>query len=340
MLHLFESPGGRSEQQMVEEQVSLMEQAEELGFDSLWPAEHHFSEYGVCGSPAVNLAAIARTTKRIRLGTGVVILPFHHPVRVAEDFAMLDLLSGGRVDLGVGRGYQPIEFQGFGVDQRKSREIFDESIEIIRRCWTEERLNFEGRHYRFEDVEVRPRPLQQPHPPIWMAALSEETFEKAGRLGFNLLLSPVFGGSLQTAGERIKRYREALAANGHDPSTREVGALVMTYAGKTQEQARKEFADPVIWYFRTFGKYVAPKLGQPPVEGYEWYTQIRDLASTVSHGAVFCGEVDHVTARLSELEEITGIDHVLCWTRLGGLADDLVTAHMERMRDTVMPALR
>lgn len=346
MLHLFESPGGRSEQQMVDEQVSLMEGAEELGFDSLWPAEHHFSEYGVCGSPAVNLAAIARTTKRIRLGTGVVVLPFHHPVRVAEDFAMLDLLSGGRVDLGVGRGYQPIEFDGFGVDQTKSREIFDESIEIIRRAWTDERLNFEGKHYRFHDLEVRPRPLQQPHPPIWMAALSEETFEKAGRLGFNLLLSPVFGGSLQTAGDRIKRYREALAENGHDPATREVGALVMTYAGKTQEQARAEFADPVIWYFRTFGKYVAPKLGQPPVEGYEWYTQIRDLASVVEwetlldHGAVFCGETDFVTERLSELESITGIDHVLCWTRLGGLSDELVTGHMERMRDSVMPALR
>jgi natural product biosynthesis luciferase-like monooxygenase protein len=346
MLHLFESPGERSEHQMIVENVSLMEKAEDYGFDSLWPAEHHFSEYGVCGSPAVNLAAIARTTTKIRLGTGVVVLPFHHPVRVAEDFAMLDNLSGGRVDLGVGRGYQPIEYAGFGIDQTQSREIFDESIEVIRRAWTDDRLNFEGKHYRFEDVEVRPRPFQQPHPPIWMAALSEETFEKAGQLGFNLLLSPVFGGSLQIAGDRIKRYREALAQAGHDPATREVGALVMTYTGKTHEQARAEFADPVIWYFRTFGKYVAPKLGQPPVESYEWYTEIRDLASVVEwqtlldHGAVFCGEADYVTEKLADLEQVTGIDHVLCWTRLGGLAEDLITGHMERMRDRVMPALR
>jgi natural product biosynthesis luciferase-like monooxygenase protein len=294
----------------------------------------------------VSLAAIARTTKKIRLGTGVVVLPFHNPVRVAEDFAMLDHLSNGRVELGIGRGYQPIEFQGFGVDQTQSRELFDESIEVIRRAWTEERLNFEGKHYRFEDVEVRPRPFQRPHPPIWMAALSEETFEKAGKLGFNLLLSPVFGGSLLNARDRIQRYREALAKAGHDPSTREVGALVMTYSGKTQEEARKEFADPVIWYFRTFGKYVAPKLGQPPVEGYEWYTSIRDLASVVAwetlldHGAVFCGEADFVTEKLAELEQVTGIDHVLGWTRLGGLSEDLITAHMERMRDQIMPALR
>jgi natural product biosynthesis luciferase-like monooxygenase protein len=346
MLHLFESPMGRSAQEMVEEQVSLMERAEALGFDSVWPAEHHFSEYGFCASPALSLAAIARRTSRIRLGSGVVVLPFNHPIRVAEDYAMLDLLSGGRVELGIGRGYQPIEFQGYGVDQTRSREIFDESIEVIRQAWTQERVNFEGKHYRFHDVDVRPKPLQRPHPPIWLAALSEETFEKAGRLGFNLLLSPVFGGSLKTARDRVTRYREALERAGHDPSTREVGALVMTYVGEKQEQARKEFADPVIWYFRTFGKYVAPKLGQPGVESYEWYTQIRDLASVVewdqllSHGAVVCGEADYVTERVAEIRDEVGIDHLLCWTRLGGLSDDLVTANMELMRDRVMPALR
>jgi hypothetical protein len=120
----------------------------------------------------------------------------------------------------------------------------------------------------------------------------------------------------------------------------------MTNTSKTQEQAHKEFADPVIWYFRTFGKFVAPKLGQPPIEGYEWYTDIRDLASVVewdtllSHGAVICGEQDYVTEKLHEMQEITGIDHLLGWTRLGGLSDDLVTAHMERMRDSIMPSLR
>ncbi|MBW1844821.1 MAG: LLM class flavin-dependent oxidoreductase [Deltaproteobacteria bacterium] len=346
LLHLFESPAGRSEKQMLDEQVRLMETAEDYEFDSVWPAEHHFSEYGVCGSPALNLAAIARTTKRVRLGTGVVVLPFHHPIRVAEDFAMLDQLSGGRVEFGVGRGYQPVEFEGFGVDQTRSREIFDESIEVIRRCWTEDKLNFEGKHYQFKDLDVRPKPLQQPHPPIWMAALSEETFEKAGRLGFNLLLSPVFGGSLQGAADRIKRYRDSLAKHGHDPETRKVGALVMAYAGQTQEIARQEFSKPVMWYFRTFGKYVAPKVGQPAIEGYEWYTDMRDAVNVVQwdqlleHGAVICGETDYVTDRIAELKELTGIDHFLGWTRLGGISDELMLGHMERMRDHVMPSLR
>src|SRR5690606_37223043 len=123
MLHLFENPIGKTEHEIVREQMELMVAAEDLGFDSIQPAEHHFSEYGYLASPQVSLAAVAARTSRIRLGTGVVVLPFHNPIRVAEDFAFLDLLSDGRVDLGVGRGYQPMEYRGFGVDQTQSREI-------------------------------------------------------------------------------------------------------------------------------------------------------------------------------------------------------------------------
>ncbi|MEE3330921.1 MAG: LLM class flavin-dependent oxidoreductase [Myxococcota bacterium] len=346
LLHLFESPEGRSENEMIDEQVGLMEAAEEHGFDSVWAAEHHFSEYGICGSTALNLAAIARTTTRIRLGSGVVILPFHHPVRVAEDFATLDQLSGGRVELGVGRGYQPVEFEGFGIDQSKSATMFDEALEVLLKCWEDDRVTYQGEHYQLHDVEVRPKPLQKPRPPVWMAALSPESFEKAGRLGLNLLLSPVFGGSLQGAADLIKQYREALAAHGHDPATREVGALVMTYTGTSQEKAREEFARPVLWYFQTFGKFVAPKVGQPAVEGYEWYTAMRDAVNAVEweqlveHGTVLCGESAYVAEHLHELKEVTGIDHLLGWTRLGGMPTELLMGHMERMRDTVMPELR
>src|SRR5208337_4411471 len=144
MLHLFENPVGKSEYQIVKEQFDLMRAAEDLGFDSIWPAEHHFTEYGYCASPALSLAAVASVTKRIRLGTGVVVLPFHNPIRVAEELAMLDLMSDGRLDFGVGRGYQPLEFKGFQIDQAKSRGIFNESLEVIMQAWTQERVNFKG----------------------------------------------------------------------------------------------------------------------------------------------------------------------------------------------------
>ena len=166
MLHLFENPIDKTEHQIVREQLDLMRAAEDYGFDSVWPAEHHFTEYGYCASPAVTLAAVAAVTKRVRLGTGIVVLPFHNPIRVAEDFAMLDLMSDGRVDLGVGRGYQPVEYRGFQVDQEKSRGIFNEALQVIVQAWTQERINFKGAHYNIVDQPVRPKPLQKPHPPI------------------------------------------------------------------------------------------------------------------------------------------------------------------------------
>lgn len=346
VLHLFESPMGRSDSEMVREQISLMQVAEDYGFDSIWPAEHHFSEYGVCASPAVTLAALAGTTRCIRLGTGVVVLPLHHPVRVAEEFALLDILSGGRVELGVGRGYQPAEFRGYAVDQTRSRDLFDESLEVILRAWRDERLSFKGEHYQFEDVDVRPRPLQQPHPPVWMAALSEDSFEKAGRLGLNLLFSPVFGGSLEVAAGLFKRYRDALEKAGYDPSTRDVGALVMIYAGRSQEQARQEFAPSVIWYLRTYSRHVAPHVGEPAIKGYENYTLLRDATKVLEWdqllqvGAAICGEADYVTERIAEIRDRIGVTTLLCWTRMGGLPTERVLGHMAAMRDHVMPALR
>ena len=150
-LHLFENPMGRTEKEIVDEQFDIMVRAEEFGFDSIWPAEHHFSEYGYCASPAVTLAALATRTQKVRLGTGVVVLPLNHPLRVAEDYALLDLLSGGRVDLGVGRGYQPHEFAGYGVDQTRSRDMFRESVELIQQAWTQERFSYEGEFYQVQD---------------------------------------------------------------------------------------------------------------------------------------------------------------------------------------------
>ena len=346
MLHLFENPLGRTEKEIVDEQFDLMVQAEDYGFDSVWPAEHHFSEYGYCASPAVSLAAVAARTKRIRLGTGVVVLPLNHPVRVAEDFAIIDLLSDGRVDLGVGRGYQPHEFQGYGVDQTQSRDMFHESIEIIQKAWTEERFSYEGRFYQLHDLSVRPKPLQKPHPPIWMASLSPETFQLCGRYGFNLLCAPVFGFDVNRGAAQIEEYREALRQHGRDPAQQEIGALTMTYVADTSQQALDDFSQPVMWYYKTFSKYIAPPKGQDPVPTYEMYTRARDFLevatweAVVQGGAVIAGSPDQVVDRIGRVSELCGISHYLCWTRIGGLAHDKVLRSMELMASKVMPQLR
>ncbi len=348
MLHLFENPVGKTEHQIIKEQMSLMYEAETLGFDSVWPAEHHFSEYGYCASPQVSLAAVAARTSRIRLGTGVVVLPFHNPVRVAEDFAFLDLMSDGRVDLGVGRGYQPMEYRGFGMEgsQAESREIFDEAIRLIRACWTQERVTFKGRHYQVEDLEVRPKPLQQPHPPVYMACLSPASFALAGRYGFNVLMSGAFGLSPEGAKEGIADYRAARKAAGHDPASGQIALLLKLYVGDTMDGAHSDFAGPVTWYYRTIAKYVAPPPGQAPVKSYEMYAATRRAAETLDFAALadsplmVCGDVDHCVEKLRQITREYGFNELLCWTRIGGLETRKVLRAMELMSGEVMPRLR
>lgn len=346
MLHLLENPMDKTEYQVVHEQMEILQAAEELGFDSVWPAEHHFSEYGYCVSTALMLAALVPVTKRIRLGTGIVILPFHNPVRVAEEFALLDLMSDGRVDFGVGRGYQPHEFRGYGIDQSQSRSMFAEALEVILQAWTCDRVNFSGRHYQVRDVPVRPKPLQKPHPPVWMAALSPESFVTAGQKGFNLLCAPVFGFGGRSGVDNLAAYRDALREHGHDVARKEVAALIMVYVADTAEQAARDFADPVIWYYRTFAKYIAPPPGEPPVKTYEPYVGVRDMAAQVTWeqlqmaGAVVCGSPKECVERIRQLHDLFGFTTLLCWTRLGGLDHRKVLHSMELMQRYVIPELR
>ena len=346
MLHLFENPMGTTAHQIITEQMELMVAAEDMGFDSVWPAEHHFSEYGIMGSPQVSLAAIAARTKRIRLGTGVVVLPFHNPVRVAEDFAFLDHISEGRVDFGVGRGYQPTEYKGFGLEmeQSDSRVMFDEAIRLVRQCWTEERVTFKGKYYNVEDLMVRPQPYQQPHPPIYMACLSPGTFELAGRYGFNVLMSAAFGLTPERAKQGIANYRKAREEAGHDPAEGQIACLVMVYPGETMEQARSDFRDPVIWYYRTIAKYVAPPTGE--VKTYEVYSKSRDFAQVVEFDdlvdgpVMVCGDTDHCTEKLIGMAREYGFNELLCWTRIGGLDNRKVLSAMAMLASDILPAVR
>ena len=344
MLHLFENPINKTEREIIKEQMELMLAAESLGFDSTWPAEHHFSEYGFCASPQLTLAALAMKTTRLRLCTGVVVLPFHHPVRVAEDFAFLDQLSDGRISLGLGRGYQPVEYRGYGVDQTRSREIFNEGVEIIRQAWTQDRVNFSGNHYQISDLEVRPHPYQKPTPPMYSAVLSPESFRLAGRSGMHLMMSAAFGATAEQAQQGIAEYRLGREEAGLDPMGGRIACLLMVYTADSVDQAHREFKDPVEWYYRTIAKYVADR-GRV-VKGYEMYSRTQQVASnlkfeTLLEGtSMVCGDPDHCAERLIELTNAYGFNELLVWTRLGGLDTKKVLRSMELLSDRVMPVVR
>jgi len=167
---------GKTEPQVYRETLDEIEQADRLGLDSVWLVEHHFMrEYSHASAPDLFLAAASQRTRRIRLGHAIVLLPFWHPVRVAERIATLDILSGGRVEFGVGRGFTPVEYETFGVKMEDSRSLVDESMDVILRAWQPGRVKHAGRHFKVADVEVLPKPVQTPHPPIWTAAVSPET---------------------------------------------------------------------------------------------------------------------------------------------------------------------
>jgi luciferase family oxidoreductase group 1 len=343
MLHLFENPAGKSERQVLKEEINLMRSAEDLGFDSVWASEHHFSEYGFCASPALTLAAVAPQTRNIRLGTGVTVLPFNHPVRIAEEIALLDLISDGRVDFGVGRGFQPIEYRGFHVDQSQSHEIFDEALDIVLQAWTQQKLDYPGKHFRFEVEHVMPKPLQRPHPPVWVAAVSADSFGAAGKRGLNLLCAPTFGFYGDTATKMIKRYRDGLRLAPNPTAPRDIGVLCMVFCGETEEQARRDFTGPVLWTYRTLAKYIAPPAGQQASQGYEIYEQLRSICASINWdelkaaGAVVCGDPDSCIKQISTLRERFGCTQLLCWTRMGGLESAKVTRSMELMSKRVIP---
>jgi alkanesulfonate monooxygenase SsuD/methylene tetrahydromethanopterin reductase-like flavin-dependent oxidoreductase (luciferase family) len=196
------------------------------GYDAVWLAEHHFTGYSVCPSVHVMAAHVAARTRRLRIGTAVTLAAFYHPLRIAEEVALLDVLSGGRINWGAGRGFDPREFAVFGVPSAESAERFREAVEIVLAAWTQERLSFAGRFHHYEDVEVLPKPRQKPHPPTWVAATSQAAIEWAARRGLSILMDP--HSPHPEIARKLAHYTEGLEKAGHEAAGREIpiGRLV------------------------------------------------------------------------------------------------------------------
>ena len=210
---------GLEDSQGYESFIEYVVEADRLGFAQLFMVEHHFTGQGQVSASMTVLAYLAARTRKIRLGTAVVVLPWHNPVLIAEQVATLDLLTGGRVDFGVGKGYRKAEFDGFCIPMEEATERFDEAMEIIRKAWTADgRFSHHGKRWHYENVLVEPEPLQRPHPPLWLAAGSHDSIRRAAREGYNLLLDQL--AQVEQIVQRIALFREECARVGraYDPA--------------------------------------------------------------------------------------------------------------------------
>jgi alkanesulfonate monooxygenase SsuD/methylene tetrahydromethanopterin reductase-like flavin-dependent oxidoreductase (luciferase family) len=302
--------------------LAFNEHAERLGFYSSFLIEHHFTGFDQVSATLTMLACLAMRTRTLRLGSGVLALPWHNPVLLAEQAATVDLVSSGRLDLGVGRGYRHAEFAGFGIAPQESESRFDEAVEVMTRSWTSaERFTHAGAYWRFEDIVVEPKPAQSPHPPLWMAAGSDASVTRAAEAGHNLILDQ-YAAPARIA-DRIATYRTQLAGRPFHPMNVAVARHV--HVADTEAEATAARRRLAAGTERILG--VARDPGSPErgshVLGYQ------QPGAADAHALY--GTPDQITEGLEELQD-TGVTYVL-------LILETDVAQLRRFRTDVIPRL-
>jgi len=276
------------------QRIEIMDRS---GYDAVWLTEHHFSDYSVCPSIPVMGAHVAARTKRLRIGAGVTLAAFYHPLRLAEEIALLDILSGGRVNWGAGRGFDQREFRTFKVPINESQERFREAVDIVMRAWASERLSYDGRFFSFDDVEVLPKPLQQPHPPMWVAAGSPEATKWAASAGYSILIGP--HGTHVEIGQQWELYRDWLSENGHTIGGREIPTARLLAIAPTDAEAAEIAQDGAKWLLKTYVDPTQLRFGDgDPVRRY--------IDSVVIHGTA-----DRVADQIARLHEEAHLDYLI-----------------------------
>lgn len=326
IFHLMESPRDKAYAELEAELAEQTAYAEELGFDGVWLAEHHFDrDYGLCPSTLMYAVRLAAVTKRIRIGSLVVVLTLHHPLRVASEAAFADVLTGGRLILGLGSGYAPYEFRGFGIELESRRERFKEGLEIVRRALAGETFSHQGRFYSFDEVTCYPRPLQQPLP-IWLTANSAGTAAFVAQQGTPLVLS---GSSLPLAELKanFSIYRQAWAEHGQSGQPM-VAINRMVYVADSDQQARADAEAGTMGYLaRQARVFNAGQRLNPDALRYEQF-----VGNMFTHG-----DPDTCAENIALLERELGLDYLICKFYVNGLTHRQVMASMRRFAEEVMP---
>ncbi|HEV8711775.1 MAG TPA: LLM class flavin-dependent oxidoreductase [Candidatus Binatia bacterium] len=321
---------GQTQAEAYQAAIAQAEWAEALGFDSVWTTEHHFARHGLNSAILTFSAHLAARTKHLRIGTAVLVLPYWDPLRLAEETAVVDIVSGGRLDVGIGRGYRYEEFRGFNVPVEESRGRFAECLDILHKAWTAESVSYSGTYYTVRDVSVRPQPLQHPHPPLWVSGTTPESIEWAARSGYHWMMAGGIISFLQMQ-EARKRYDAALAAAGRHPGEAEFYLHFPIYvAEKTSAEIRQETEEAMAWFY------------QVAVSGGTIYDQpgrrlTFDYEALCQNVAVF-GDPERVQRRLEELWR--GLHFTQLVMLSPPLPLDQTIQSMELFARTVMPALR
>ncbi len=326
--------GTASLNQLYEDRLRLLEAADDAGFFCYHLAEHHATPLGMAPSPALFLSAAAQRTRRIRLGPLVYLLPLYDPLRLIEEVAMLDQLSGGRLELGIGRGVSPYELRNFGVDPENSRPMFDEALAVLLAGLTQKRLNFAGTHYQYHDVPMELHPLQQPYPPLWYPTHTPSSVEYAGRHGFNF----VSLGAAAAVREHTDAYRRAWNAHRQEPArlnghvaAPKVGILrliVVDDSDAVAETAAR--AAHQVWY-RSITQ-LWHEHGDHSIDGlFAWET-------AVEQKSILFGSPARVREDMKGLVAASGCNYVICSFAWGTLSAQQSLRSLGLFADEVMPA--
>ncbi len=349
-LTLSLSPSPDEDAARIAQIIEQVQEVEALGFEDIWLTEHYFTGESVYNDAILFASALAMKTTRIRIGFAVVQMPFHHPVRLATQLALLDNLSGGRIDVGVGKGtiYNEYEFVGHGLRSDDSRERMEEAIDILNRAWTEAPISHSGKYYKLEIPAIRPRPVQRPGPPLWRSVISPDSFTECGRLGIPILTARL---PVERLKERWAIYRAGLEEGGHDAATQErlldqAALWRNVYVADSDAQAEDELAE-MLTETRDHMMHVRQDLNPAdftidPAMLNAWTDpavgHAEGVAMAMETGSIY-GSPKRVREQVAELRD-AGVRHLLCQTGFGAMGHDRILASIRRFGTEVMPAFR
>jgi len=319
--------GERSISDLYDQRLQIVEQYDRAGFYAYHLAEHHSTPLGMAPSPSVFLAAVAQRTKTLRFGPLVYLLPLYHPLRLAEEIAMLDQMSHGRLDVGIGRGRSPIELMLYGRDINEAQAVFDEALTVMQLALTKDHVNFTGKHFNFRDVPVELRPLQQPHPPLWYGIGTPESAAQFGEQGFQgvTLAKPA------AAAEITRRFFEASARSGRRGQRMGICRFIVVAETDREAQALASRAYPV-WhasFFELFRRY-----GQKPVQ--IWPDKFDEMAAA---GLAFAGSPGSIAQALHAQLQTVGSNYLVGQFVFGDMSLAESTKSIELFATRVMPEL-